>query len=302
MQQRHRNAAGALALSLGVGCSAAGPLAAQLPLAEVPFTLDRNGIIVAALLNGRDTLRLLLDTGWGPLALVSSAAERLRLPLISPRGSGGLPRTVQLSLGVGGVIQRNPRFEIFPAEELQPLIGPYDGVLSTAFFQDLVLQIDYPARRVRFYARTPGRRADAVRATVPMVFSPRAGALPFTDSVLVNGRPVRALFDTGGAGGFVAMRQLMERAGFRILSDSNVRGGVGMLSGGRLTQAPLRFARVGEISLGPIVVDSPRVVIAPDQLEGADWGHDLVIGTGFMRDYIVTFDYVARLVTLERPT
>lgn len=297
MQQRHRGAAGALAFSLGVGCSAR-PLVGQAPLAEVPFTLDRNGIILPALLNGRDSLRLLLDTGWGPLALVSTTAERLKL-----RVEPGEPlRTVQVSLAVGNAVQRSPRLEVFPAHELQPLIGPYDGVLSTIFFRDLVLQVDYPRRLVRFYARSPANRADpnVIRITLPMVFSPRAGALPFTDSVRVNGHPVRALFDTGGAGSFIVMRQLMDRAGLKAASDSSVRAGIGMLSGGRMQQAPLRFAKVGRISIGAIAVDSPRVVVAPDQLEGGDWGHDLIIGTGFLRDYVVTFDYVARSVTLER--
>ena len=298
MQQRHRSAAGALAFSLGVGCSATRPLLGQAPLAEVPFTLDRNGIIVPALLNGRDSLRLLLDTGWGPLALVSTTAERLRL-----RVDPGEPsRTVQVSLAVGNAIQRSPRLEIFPAHELRPLIGPYDGVLSTAFFRDLVLQVDYPRRLVRFYARSPAIRADPnlVRVTLPMVFSPRAGALPFTDSVLVNGHPVRALFDTGGEGSFIVMRQLMERAGLSAVRDSSVRAGIGMMSGGRMKQAPLQVARIERISLGAIAVDSPRVVLAPDQLEGGDWGHDLIIGTGFLRNYLITFDYVARSVTLER--
>src|SRR5262245_25558802 len=49
------------------------------PLAEVPFKLHQNGVILEATVNGRETVRLLLDTGWGPLALVSSAAERLKL-------------------------------------------------------------------------------------------------------------------------------------------------------------------------------------------------------------------------------
>jgi hypothetical protein len=267
-------------------------------LAEVRFTLERNGIILTALLNGRDSLRLLLDTGWGPLALVSTTAERLKLQVVP----GGLSHSKQLSLGVGAAVQRNPRFEVFPAGELQPLIGPYDGVLSTAFFRELVLQIDYPRRLVRFYGRSPLQRTDpnVVRVTLPMVFSPRAGALPFTDSVLVDGKPVRALFDTGGAGAFLLMRPMVDRAGCQAMSDSGVRAGIGMLSGGPMRQAPLRFAPVARISLGTIAVDSPRVVIAPDQLEGGDWGHDLIIGTGFLRDYLVTFDYLAKSVTLER--
>jgi hypothetical protein len=42
-------------------------------------------------------------------------------------------------------------------------------------------------------------------------------------------------------------------------------------------------------------------MIAPSQLEGGDWGHDLNIGYGFMRSYVVTFDYPNKLITVERP-
>jgi hypothetical protein len=40
-------------------------------------------------------------------------------------------------------------------------------------------------------------------------------------------------------------------------------------------------------------------MIAPPLMGGADWGHDLVIGYGFMRNYVVTFDYPGRQVTLR---
>ena len=60
-----------------------------LPLAEVPFTLHQNAVILPALINERDTVQLLLDTGWGPLALVSSSAKRLGL---HPKGSTGTCR------------------------------------------------------------------------------------------------------------------------------------------------------------------------------------------------------------------
>ena len=271
----------------------------QQPLAEVPFTLYQNGIILPVVLNGKDTLRLLLDTGWGPLALVSSTAERLGLGVPRPTDASDLPRTRQASLGVGRAIKRSPVFEVFPAAELIPLIGQHDGVLGTAFFQDLVLQVDYPRRLVRFYDRSPiVATAPGERATVPMVFSPRAGALPFTDSVFVNGKPVRTLFDTGGAGAFLAMESMMRR--FRLTpSSDSVRGGIGMLSDGRATQSPLRTARVGRISLGAIVVDSPRVILAPPQIEGNDWGHELIIGSGLMQRYVVTFDFVNRRVTFR---
>lgn len=269
------------------------------PLAEVPFTLYQNAIILPALVNGRDTVHMLLDTGWGPLALVSTSAQRLGLTVDTP-DTDGLGRTRVSSLAIGDAIQRHPLVEVFPAEALTPLIGPHDGILSTAFFRDLVLQIDYPARVVRFFRRSPiPATPSAARTSVPMVFAPHTGALPFTDSVFVDGRPARGLFDTGGAGAFVAMRRLVERAGLRPLPDSG-RTGIGMLSGGTVVQQRIQFARVGRVAVGAFGMDSARVMLAPPQLEGDDWGHDLIIGYGFLRHYVVTFDYPGRRVTLAR--
>jgi predicted aspartyl protease len=288
-----------LGVTASTTTSPQGP-AQSRPLAEVTFTLHQNAVIVPAVVNGRDTVHLLLDTGWGPLALVFTSAQRLGLVVDAP-DADGLGRAQVASLAIGDVNRSRPLVEVFPTEALAPLIGPHDGVLSTAFFRDLVLQIDYPARVVRFFRRSPiPSTPSASRTSVPMVFSPQAGALPFTDSVFVDGRPVRGLFDTGGAGAFVAMGQLVERAGLRPLPDSG-RTGIGMLSGGQMVQQRVQFARVGRVAVGAFAVDSPRVMLAPPQLEGNDWGHDLIIGYGFMRSYVVTFDYPGRRVTFARP-
>ena len=272
-------------------------------LAEVPFTLHQNAVILPAVINERDTVQLLLDTGWGPLALVSTSAKRLGL---HPKGSAGdLPRVKVRSFAVGGALLKNASIEVFPSEELEPLIGPHDGVLSTAFFRDLVLQIDYPSKVVRFYSRSPIPDTPSLepgaRVSVPMVFSARAGGLPFTDAVVVDGKQVRALFDTGGSGGFMAMKQMVERLDLPLVSDTSAHIGIGMLSEGKMVQQKVQFVRVGRIALGPLAVDAPRVMVAPSQLEGGDWGHDLNIGYGFMRNYVVTFDYPGKVITFERP-
>lgn len=271
------------------------------PLAEVPFILYQNGIILSAVINGRDTLRLLLDTGWGPLALVRASAERLGLHL-DPPGADGLARAQVGSLAIGEAVQNFPLVEVFPTETLAPLIGPHDGVLSTNFFRGIVLQVDYPGSVVRFYRTTPippTPDAAGCRVSVPMIFSGAAGALPFTDSIYVDGRPVRGLFDTGGAGAFVATRRLVDRLGLRPIQDSG-RAVVGLLSSDTAARQTVRFSRVGRVTLGPFVVDSPRVMIAPPLMGGEGWGHDLIVGYGFMRHYVVTFDYPGRLVTFER--
>ena len=290
-----------LAVLLAAAPQTASAQSADSPIAEVRFTLHQNAIIVPALINGRDTVRLLLDTGWGPpVALVSVAAARLGLA-VDPPGEDGLGQARVSSLSIGAAIKTRPLVEVFPTEQLAPLIGPHDGILGTGFFRDLVLQIDYPARIVRFLRRDP-TTTGATRTSVPMVFAGLTAALPYSDSIWVDGRAVRGLFDTGGAGAFVAMRRLIERAGLQPIPDSG-RGqvGIGMLSGDTLVRQRVQFTRVGRIAVGGFAVDSPRVMLAPPQLAGDDWGHDLIIGYGFMRNYVVTFDYPARRVIFARP-
>jgi len=151
-----------------------------------------------------------------------------------------------------------------------------------------------PSLREEPAAFQTGRRP---LAEVPFTLYQNAVILP----AVVNERDtVQLLLDTGGAGAFVAMPQLVERAGLRPIADSG-RIGIGMLHGDTAVRQPVRFTRVGRVALGPFTVDSPRVMIAPPQMGGGDWGHDLVIGYGFLRQFIVTFDYPGRLVTLERP-
>lgn len=274
---------------------------AQAPIADVPFVLHQNAIIVKVVANDRDTLNLLLDTGWGSVALTDSAISRLRIG--SPQISESNGWITVGSITIRGLRKTAIPVEVFRAGDLTPLIGPHDGVLATAFFNDLVLQVDYPRSRLRFFARSPfeGQESGAGtlrRSTLPMTFSSNAGSLPFSDSVFVNGRAARGLFDTGGAGAFVAMEKLITAQRLDQSLDSTIAR-IGFLDGSP-RQATVRFARLRSVQLGQFVVDAPRVLLAPPQLAGGNWGHDLVIGYGFMRHYVVTFDYPGRRITLER--
>ena len=128
-------------MAIGVlwGLAASAAVEAQLPLADVPFVLHQNAIIMTMVANDRDTVTLLLDTGWGPVTLTDSAVQRLN------RSGAGLPRTggvgTLASLSVQGLRKRRVPMDVFSARDLTPLIGPYDGVLGTEFFKDLVLQV-----------------------------------------------------------------------------------------------------------------------------------------------------------------
>ena len=73
------------------------------------------------------------------------------------------------------------------------------------------------------------------------------------------GRAQRALFDTGGAGAFVAVPEMVERMRLQALPDSsNVR--MGMLSNDTTVQRRIHFAKVDRVSVGSFALDSPRVM------------------------------------------
>lgn len=268
----------------------------QAPLADVPFVLHQNAIIITMVANDRDTVRLLLDTGWGPTALTDYAVARLRRAGRIQESNGWVTLA---SLSVGRVRKTAVRVELFPAHDLAPLIGPYDGVLATEYFKDLVLQVDYPRGRVRFFARSRvNTRAAANTFSLPMTFTSGASWLPFTDSIFINGRRAKGLIDTGGSGAFLAMPQLITALDLER-SAQTLTGRMGYLDGSP-RESSVRFARVRSIQVGGTVVDTPRVLLAPPQLAGGNWGHDVVIGYGFLRNYVVTFDYPGRRITLER--
>jgi hypothetical protein len=54
------------------------------------------------------------------------------------------------------------------------------------------------------------------------------------------------------------------------------------------------------MTVGALSRPMTQMMVAPPSLEGANWMHDVIIGYGFMKDFVVTFDYPGRRITLAR--
>ena len=97
--------------------------------------------------------------------------------------------------------------------------------------------------------------------------------MPFTDSV--TGRAARGLFDTGGMGAFVAMGQLITSQKLERAPDAgSVQIGFSAQIGffdGASRRSSVRFVRLDQTRVGSVVVDTPRVLLAPQQLDGATY-------------------------------
>ncbi|HEX6898903.1 MAG TPA: retropepsin-like aspartic protease [Thermoanaerobaculia bacterium] len=129
------------------------------PSVEVPM-LPGEGIVVEVRINGKGPYKFSLDTGAGGGGRITpKTAEALGLPVVGEVMAGdpsGKNRQAQKvveadSLTLGGATFHKVHLSVreLPKRRLDDPEDERDGVLGFGLFQDHLLTLDYPARRVR---------------------------------------------------------------------------------------------------------------------------------------------------------
>ena len=289
----------------GIGRSQSKP---DLKFVEVPFELIHNEIVVEVKIAGKGPFSMLVDTDTDPSAIDLATARDLGLNLGAkgyPASGGGTEVNVvhvtKLPLvELGSVAAKEVSAAAIDLSKLAAkLEKPIHGVLGYSFLRDRIVQIDYPASRIRFYAESPYPRGiqDTPNRVnrVALTFRYDDGVL--IDAVFVNGQKMRATLDTGSSGTFaltpeaVKILELEEE-----LENARTEESVGYNGAYRRKIGVLRSVRIGRLSV--------------DLAQATFWlpgtGHDkkkfqVNIGNGFLKDYIVTFDFRSKIVVIEKP-
>ena len=271
---------------------------------ELPFETERNLIFVEVKLNGRGPFTMMLDTGTDPSAIDLAAAKELGLELTTTGqnavGGGTEKKAVYevkpVDLTVGELQADNVEIAAADLSQIAQAIGkPMHGVLGHSFLDKRIVQIDFPARRLRFYTKSPAGPAAAgvERATLPFEY---AHDSILVNDVTVNGQQVRTLFDTGFNGSFNVMPAAIPQLGLEeAFEKATPKKAIGF-SGA----ATSREGTVPSVKIGSLSVESPSVIFW-EKGTGHDtksWG--FTIGNGYLKDFVVTLDYPAKLITLER--
>lgn len=122
---------------------------------------------------------MLLDTDTDPSGIDSALARELDLKLTSTgqRASGGgtdvnLVYATRLPLvEIGAVTAKGLAAASINLTKLGEKLGkPIHSVLGYSFMKDRIVQIDYPAGKVRFYTRSPfpaNVQSTATRTVIP---------------------------------------------------------------------------------------------------------------------------------------
>lgn len=281
--------------------------AATTGAVEVPFDFYHNSIVVQAKVDGKGPFNMLLDTGVDPSVIDLGTAREIGLKIDSTghQGSGGgteknpAYETKLPVLELGGLKASNIDALAVDLSKMSAVLGrPLQGVLGYSLLKDRVVQIDYPRHVARFYPKSPFPK------TAHPANGPRLTTLPFryedyilVDGVSVNGKKVVANLDTGSD----AVFQMTPEAVVQLGLEEQAAKARPSKSAGFNGMTENREGTVGNVTLGGISVDGPKVVFYGKNTgrDNEAWG--LRIGNSFLKDFVVTIDYQSHVITLKKP-
>ena len=266
-----------------------------------------NQIVIDVKINSKGPFKMLLDTDTDPSAIDLEAARELGLD-VGPKGyqttGGGTDANVShlttLNLvEVGNVSAPKVAAAALDLSKLAKQIGgPVRGVLGYSFLKDRIIQIDYANTKVRFFSASPYPRIDLTPNTVNIIALPfrREDGEVMIDSVFINNEKMRATLDTGSSNAFCLTPEAITVLGL----DEQVAAAAADKSVGYNGEYESRSGVLKSVRLGRYAAES-----FPAQFWLPNTGHDkkkfqVNIGNAFFQDFLMTFDFKARIVVFER--
>ncbi len=272
----------------------------------IPFEQIRGHIAIPVTLNGKRTTAI-LDSGSSGNGIAKSF-------LIQNEGAYGLGRAINMR-GVYG-IQRVRLVEgidvgIFGARmtmgELMPMsLGQHGFLVGLPFFENYIVQIDYPNNRLRIASRDSMNLKKV--ANVKMKIS-KASSHPLVKVNLNDEYKTWLTLDTGNSGGIVLKRfdaerfDWLERFGHQSTLGKGVTGSVNEMDTFNLPS----------LELGPFELENIVVTVPDEGVEtniGRDrstvWARELsnakssgLLGYDVLRHFVVTMDFKRKLLHFE---
>jgi hypothetical protein len=266
----------------------------------LPFRLFNNHIIVEAVIDGRGPIPILIDTG-GHSIVTSSTVEALNLDSQGAATAGGAGESTQTagytkvdSIALGGMTLRHQTvltMDFAPVEVEGIKLG---GMLGSELFQRFVIRIDYGASTLTLID--------------PAHFKPTSGdgvaiRFDFYDHIAqlhgaVAGRPARLDIDTGSGAQISLTKPYVEAQKLRAAFPNGILTVDGWGVGGPVKSYD---AMLPSLALGPVVTsDVVAGLTTQDKGSFSDAYLDGNVGTGFLKRFVVTFDYGRRFLYLRR--
>ena len=266
----------------------------------VPFQFLNNHIYVDLFVEGKGPVPVIFDTG-GMNVLTPDAAKAFGIQVegtLQGRGVGEASEDMGLSqvkeMRVGGVTLRDQSFVVLPLKDMDKVEGlDLGGIVGAEMLKRLVVRIDYAGQRLTFI-QPEGFQPPAGATAVPFTFDDH---MPQVEG-RIDGVPGRFTIDTGSRTSLDLHRPFAEKHGFKERYAPKFEAVTGWGVGGSVKSA---VARAGVLELGGVRIESPVTHLALSAQKGAFNDAHVAgnVGSGLLRRFTVTFDYVRQVMYLE---
>jgi hypothetical protein len=264
-----------------------------------PIALINNHIYLAARVDGRGPYRFVFDTGGqalvDPDVATSLGILKAGNANVTGAGAGTVAGGVAWvpKIQVAGATLMHQSAGILPlGQVMQAIEGVHiDGMVGYELAARYLVTIDYRDSTMTIALRRPGVHPAGI--PVPIVFD---GSIPLVHAV-VDGIPGVFDIDTGNRASLVLTAPFVAHHDLLAKYPSKVAGITGFGIGG---PSRAKLTRVRSLQLGGITVPD---VIAGMSLDiagaMADPGQAGNIGGGFLKRFVVTFDYADGVMYLQ---
>ena len=247
-------------------------------------------LIMAVTFSGRGPYSFMINTGTYLSLIRPDLAKTLKLQARATersRGVGGSDvYTLYLAQDVlmgGGLRQRDVMFS--DAFKFGYTSGIY-GALAAGMVTAIDTDVDFDAGEMRFYPDGRGDRPGfvAIDSDIPRGGGPTAGSRKISATVLLDGRPIRCVLDTGSPSPLLLNNSAARRLGLWNASTPfaptrpNGIGGAGPIA---------RIVRTQSIEMGGAKQERPLVTLLGSDVSG---DFDGIVGLSFIRRFNLSVD------------
>lgn len=273
------------------------------PLCQIRFEFKAGLICVPVSINGQGPFIASIDTGTDTIVIGDPLAEKLGLKSV-PNGDAvgvGHGEVRQFKASGLDLEMGNQTVKGVEANILRLPAGvPCQAILGYGFLNDKILQIDYPNHEIRIFKDFPFAKTDQATLwkNVEVLPFDLVDKVPKIKDLAINGKKVEAALDTGGA---YSLLFFSSNAVHKVGLDKAFEKGTAGLGRGYSGSEALKMAQAESLGLGRFPqVPVKAVLIENPKLQKIFGPGVCALGGGFMKNYIVTFDYKDRLVAFEK--
>jgi aspartyl protease len=267
---------------------------------EVPLVSVDGVPFIQAHVNGAGPFWFVVDTGAETDTVNSRLADRLQLQKVT---SAWLNETVEgdwckgVDVNIGGAHYRPERVAATAAlgDVEKAVERPVDGVLGQGFFRCFMVELDYRRQVLRLHH---GRRFRPDGQLIPITF---VGFRPVIKATIeIASMPSMSgsfSVDTGADSELELADHFLERHGFDESASALFPSERMMLHG----RVGVRYAYGVRLQVGAFSVQKPLVQFGGDNRFSYNELCDGLIGSGFLRNFHVVFDYSRERLWLKAP-